>query len=117
MIHGSSSPGIDLNIEQCVFNLVTCHVRITVRKILKEVKMFFLLIKYKKKLRIMHTLAEYLHLAVIRLYNFCNWIYSDLVAQYFECQTSPLDLYLYRKDNYSNHLSEEESLRWHGKPN
>lgn len=85
--------GSNLTASQTAFNKAMSSVRVTV-SVFKEIKIYWPVMDFKRKLRVLEVPIGSMYLAAMGLINFRSCIYPNTVSQYLACQPPTLNAYL-----------------------
>jgi len=86
--------GAALSEDQTAFNKAMSGSRITVEWMFKEVKLYWTVLDFKRKLRIQESPVAALYLSGMLLCNIRNCIYPNETSQYFSCPPPSLQEFL-----------------------
>lgn len=90
--------GSNLSAEESAFNTAMSISRVTVEWYFREVKQYWTLLDFKRKLRVRESAVCALYIAGVLLTNFRNCIYPNSISQYFECSPPSLADYINHRE-------------------
>ena len=90
--------GAHLSGAQLAANRTTSSVRVTVEWSYKDVKLYWTVVDYKRKMRAGESAVGLLYIGAMLMHNIRNCLYPGTVSQYFKCSPPSLEEYLYHKE-------------------